>query len=109
MGLFGKSRDRRLDPRMAELKRYREQGQRLLTTGMEDPAVITSVTPGDTLPGGAIMTAFGVTIAPADCEPYPATIRQAMSSRALESLSIGGTITVRCDPVDRTSALIVGW
>jgi hypothetical protein len=111
MGLFGKSRDRRLqlDPRIAELMRYREEGQRLLTTGMEEPAVITSVTPLDSLPSGAIMTAFGVTIAPADGEPYPVTIRQAMSLRALAGLSVGEVVTVRCDAADRMSAMIVGW
>ncbi|MGH3150039.1 MAG: hypothetical protein ACRDOB_04820 [Streptosporangiaceae bacterium] len=94
---------------LGELMRYRERAQRLLASGVESAAVITSVSAGQALAGGSVMTEFGVTIAPADSEPYPATIRQAMNVAALEDLQAGEAITVRYDPADRTSAMITGW
>jgi hypothetical protein len=131
MGLFGRSKDGRgqsgqastegglagalppeamahLSPDVQEMIRRRDMAQRALS-GIEAPAVINSVSAGEILPGGGSMTVFQVTIAPADGEPYPATIKQAIRPDALDSLAVGDAITVRYDPADRTSALITSW
>jgi len=93
-----------------EQLRYREKAQKLKASGVEAPAVINTITPGETEPlSGSISTLFEVTIKPADGEAYQATIKQSMLAAALDDLSTGDAITVRYDPDDRTSALIYGW
>jgi hypothetical protein len=92
-----------------EMLRYRELGQKLAASGIEAPAVINTITPGEEQMGGSVSTVFEVTIAPADGDPYAATITQSFLQTALNDLSVGEAITVRYDPDDRASALIYSW
>jgi hypothetical protein len=94
---------------MDEMLRYRERGQKLAASGVEAPAVINTITPGEEQMGGSVSTIVEVTIAPADGEPYKATITQSFLQAALNDLSVGDAITVRYDPDDRASALIYSW
>jgi hypothetical protein len=108
-GALGGSAMGHLSPDVQEMIRYRDMAQRVQTDGIEAPAVINSVSAGAAHLGGSTMTVFEVTIAPADGQPYPATITQAIRPDALDSLTVGDAITVRYDPADRTSALIYSW
>ncbi len=93
-----------------DLLRYRDLSQKIATAGVDAPAVLTAIDRGAPLPGGNGLTAtFGVTIAPADGDPYPAVITQPMMEAQLDDVSVGQAITVRYDPDEPTSALIYSW
>lgn len=92
-----------------EKLRYRELAQKLSASGVEAPGVITTITPGEQEFGGSVSAVFEVTIAPADGDPFPATIKQSMLQAAIDDLSTGDAITVRYDPAQPTAALIYSW
>lgn len=95
---------------MDEQIRYRDKAQKLKNAGIEAPAVIDTIAPGEAAPmSGSIDTVFAITINPPDGDAYATTVKQAMLPSALEEMSTGNAITVRFDPDDRSSALIYGW
>jgi hypothetical protein len=95
-------------PDLAEKLSYARTGNRLLTSGVEAPAVVNTITPGGEVgaSGALEVSVIDVTITPAEGDPYPATIKQVLNPAALGLLSPGAAISVRYDPQDPTSALI---
>jgi hypothetical protein len=97
-------------PDLAEKLRYARLGQKVMTSGVEAPAVINTVTrSGDVQLGGAVDAVIEVTIKPEEGDPYGATIKQPLLPAVLDGFSSGDVVSVRYDPDERTAALIYGW
>jgi hypothetical protein len=94
---------------MDDKLKYRELAQKLSASGIEAPAVIKTITRGETdALSGSVSTTFEVMIKPTDGDPFPATIKQAMLPAGLDTMAEGDAYTVKYDPDDRTKALIYG-
>ncbi len=83
---------------------------KLATSGVEAPGVIKSIAaagPPDV--AGATPHHVGVSIAPDGGAPYDAVVEQSLLPFQLETLAVGGMVTVKYDPDLPTSAIIHSW
>jgi hypothetical protein len=79
--------------------------QKLVQSGIETPAEITSMTPtGKSDATGSNEFAIALRVTPADGEAYETTIQQYLLPSA--QFAAGGSVIVRVDPDDRMQALL---
>ncbi len=79
--------------------------QKLVQSGIETPAEITSMTAtGKTDATGSSEYEIGLRVTPADGEAYDTTINQYLLPSA--QFAAGGAVTVRVDPDNRMQALL---
>ena len=79
--------------------------QKLMQSGVETPAQITTMTPTGTSDAtGSVEYQIGLSVSPAGGEAYETTINQYLLPSA--GFSAGGAVVVRVDPDDRTRALL---
>lgn len=84
--------------------------QKLATSGVEQPAILKSMTAtGKTSIGGGIEHQLTVEVRPAGAEPYEASFTQDLIQQSVDGFQqkVGHQITVKVDPDDPQS--MVAW
>ncbi len=96
----------RLAAEMADAQRI----QTVSKHGVEAPAVIRAIrATGETNLGGARTLELDVSIRPPASVAYQTQIRQSFSPTQLEGLAEGRSITVKYDPDEPGTALVIDW
>lgn len=96
--------------RAAQEKAYADFVQNVHKRGVEAPGVIRTIEPtGQTDLGGGQAVDFVVSVETTDGERVDMQVHQHILAAQLDALRPGGAVTVKYDPSEPTTALLVGW